>query len=99
MHPIRFPAAILVPTAGLAALASAGANAQSRQVFFTDFDSPLGVPQAFSGVTTLGSVEGFAGIGPAGRKFAGNLLHNRTGYSLNPGPNMSGSPTRITLSG
>jgi hypothetical protein len=58
------------------ALGLAPVPSAAQQVFFTDFDS--GVPGQFSGVTTTAAVQGYAGLGPAGNQFAGNLLHNAT---------------------
>lgn len=95
MHWVRHSAAVVLFTA----LTAAASHAQTREVFFADFDGPAGAPPEFSGITTLGSVEGLAGLGVDGSRFAGNLLHNRTGFSLDPGPNRSGSPTRLTLAG
>jgi hypothetical protein len=58
-------------------------------VFSTDFDS--GTPAQFTGVTNTESVQGYAGIGPAGNKFRGLFLRNA---SLPPA-----LPTTLTLTG
>lgn len=69
---------------------STATRATPVQVFYTDFNS--GVPAEITGVTTLDSVQGLAGLGPSGNTFSGMLLHNATGAL-----GLAGSPTILTL--
>ncbi len=62
----------------------------SITVFSWDFEGS--VPTQLSGVVTTESVQGFAGLGPAGNQFGGNFLRNTT--SGNPA-----SATILTLTG
>jgi hypothetical protein len=73
------------------------AYAAPQQVFFTDFNAAL--PPQFTGVTTLESVQGLAGIGHPGNTFSGNFLRNTTGGDFFPGTGnrVPGSPTTLTL--
>ena len=72
-------------------------SAESQRVFFADFND--GAPPEFSGVTTVRGVEGFAGLGPPGRQFSGNMLHNDTGGEFGPDGRLPGDRTRLTLAG
>jgi len=63
-------------------------------VFSTNFDS--GLPPQFSGVTTVESVQGYAGVGPVGNQFGGQFLRNDTG---GPTAGTPGLPTILTLTG
>lgn len=60
----------------------------SSLVFSTDFNN--GVPAEFTGVTTLESVQGYAGLGNAPNIFDGDFLHNSSIPPL---------PTTLTLTG
>ena len=80
----------------LVALAPAvGAAAESRRVFFTDFNS--GAPPEVGGITTLAPVQAYQGVGYAGNRFAGMLVHNTTGGADSPTGRVPGTPTRVTL--
>lgn len=70
----RQTAMALAVVASMAAAPFAAAELQT--VYFTDFDS--GTPAGFSGAGGIESVGGFAGIGHAGNKFAGNYWRNRS---------------------
>ena len=70
--PFRRPLVLLAATAaGL--LLSGAAAAAPVVVFSTQFES--GVPPEFSAPgSVLSGVQGYAGLGPTGRKFGGNFL-------------------------
>src|SRR5262245_22875481 len=80
------PIAVLLLATALAALAGAG-RAQATVVFSTDFSGAL--PPEFSAPgATIEGVQGFAGLGPLGRQFAGNFLRYASPAVL---------PTTLTL--
>ncbi|MCL4222190.1 MAG: hypothetical protein KJZ65_12570 [Phycisphaerales bacterium] len=60
--------------AGVFVAFSSVALAQEVQVFYTDFDS--GLAPEITGVASIESVQGFAGLGNTGNIFSGNLLRN-----------------------
>jgi len=70
------------------------APALSQELYFNDFDGGetfgAGVAGGLSGETAVEPVQGYAGLGPAGGEFAGNLLRNTT---------VPGAPTVLTLTG
>ena len=51
------------------------AVADSRQVYFQDFESPSG---QFTGITATESVEGYAGLGTGSNVFGGQFIRNAT---------------------
>jgi hypothetical protein len=80
----------------LATAAFAGASsAQPVTVFSSDFD--VSVPAAISpGTATLTGVQGYAGLGPAGNQFAGQVLRSETANKVTL--TLSGLPSHDVLS-
>lgn len=60
--------------AALTLLTACTVGAAPVVVFDTDFNGA--VPAQISGITTTESVQGYAGLGPVGNQFGGNLLRN-----------------------
>jgi len=79
----------------LAWLVPSAAMADTLIAYFNNFDVPAtvapGVIGTWSGITTTEGVQGYAGLGPAGNQFGGDLLRNTTAY-----PPLS---TTLTLTG
>lgn len=74
---------------------SSTASAASVTVFSTDFES--GLPSEITpGSATLTSVQGFAGLGPAGNQFGGKFLRSATGNVVTL--NLSNLPAHDTIS-
>jgi hypothetical protein len=86
---------------GAAAILLAASHLPAQvNVFATTFDS--GAPAQISGVTSTESVQGFAGLGPAGDQFGGNFLRSTASGNGAAGTGAAanhGSPTTLTLSG
>src|SRR5262245_11828147 len=81
--------AAMVALAGAIALAVCGPRARAQVVFTTDFEN--GLPAQFTAPqAAIEGVQGFAGLGPVGRRFGGNFLR----YSA---PTLV--PTTLTLTG
>ena len=78
----------------------ASTSSADISVFADDFDggqtTSSGVTAAFSGITNIESVQGYAGIGPGSNQFSGNFLRNQTGGL--PSIGTPGSMTTLTLS-
>ena len=62
-----------------------GDTSVTLSAYYANFDSPV-IPPEFTGSRVLHSVDGFAGLGPSGRQFGGNLLQNVSGNILNENP-------------
>jgi hypothetical protein len=60
-------------------------------IFSTDFNT--GAPTEFSGITTIESVQGYAGLGTGANVFDGDFLRNTSGNNFGGGP----APSKTTL--
>jgi PEP-CTERM motif len=84
----------LASIGALAALLAAPAHALT--VFASDFEAATIPAEISPGVAALTGVQGYAGLGAAGRQFGGSFLRSPTGNEVSL--TLSGLPTHTSLS-
>jgi hypothetical protein len=85
---------LTLAVAVLLLLTAGGASAAPIQVFATNFEGAL-PPEISPGTATLASVQGYAGLGPAGNQFGGSFLRSATGNTVTL--SLTGLPAHDTI--